>query len=262
MRRNFRRYVMGGTSKAVSYALAESTPGESEPSVTAEPSAEPSTEPSAEPTPATPGEAEPSTEPTSEPTSEPTAAPTSDSSSSSGSTTNAAATVESTATPAPVLSSTEQVEKTFDFISSIEKENAVVELLGTEEIFSDKEYAEVTKLPLQEQIPVTLSSVGCDQIAQSIIHSLNLTLSSKANELAAQLGSTEKLTARECERKLAETFPAYQVKVNGVTYRFYVMTAQVKVNGVTRNYHFGFRLDENGEWVLVHLDEADLIPIA
>ena len=126
MRRNFRRYVMGGTSKAVSYALAESTPGESEPSVTAEPSAEPSTEPSAEPTPATPGEAEPSAEPTSEPTSEPTAAPTdepspeptsapaSDSSSSSGSTgstTNAAATVESTATPAPVLSSTEQVEK-------------------------------------------------------------------------------------------------------------------------------------------------------
>lgn len=284
MLRNFRRYVMqgGGTSKAVSYALAESTPGESEPSVTAEPSAEPSTEPSAEPTPATPGEAKPSTEPTSEPTSEPTAAPTdepspeptfvptpeptsapaSDSSSSSGSTTNAAATVESTATPAPVLSSTEQVEKTFDFISSIEKENAVVELLGTEEIFSDKEYAEVTKLPLQEQILVTLSSVGCDQIAQSIINSLNLTLSSKANELTAQLGSTEKLTARECEQKLAETFPAYQVKVNGVTYRFYVMTAQVKVNGVTQNYHFGFRLDENGEWVLVHLDEAALIPIA
>ena len=138
----------------------------------------------------------------------------------------------------------------------------MVELLGMEEIFSDKEYAEVTKLPLQEQILVTLSSVGCDQIAQSIIHSLNLTLSSKANELTVQLGSTEKLTARECEQKLAETFPAYQVKVNGVTYRFYVMTAQVKVNGVTQNYHFGFRLDENGEWVLVHLDEADLIPIA
>ena len=133
-------------------------------------------------------------------------------------------------------------------------------MLGTEEIFSDKEYAEVTKLPLQEQILVTLSSVGCDQIAQSIINSLNLTLSSKANELTAQLGSTEKLTARECEQKLAETFPAYQVKVNGVTYRFYVMTALV--NGVTQNYHFGFRLDENGEWVLVHLDEADLIPIA
>ena len=122
----------------------------------------------------------------------------------------------------------------------------MVELLGTEEIFSDKEYAEVTKLPLQEQILVTLSSVGCDQIAQSIINSLNLTLSSKANELTAQLGSTEKLTARECEQKLAETFPAYQVKVNGVT----------------QNYHFGFRLDENGEWMLVHLDEAALIPIA
>ena len=33
--------LFGGTSPAFSHALAESTPGESEPSVTAEPSAEP-----------------------------------------------------------------------------------------------------------------------------------------------------------------------------------------------------------------------------
>ena len=232
MRRDLCRYVIrrGGTSPAFSHALAESTPGESEPSVTAKPSTEPTSAP------------------VDEPSAEPTAAPASDSSSTSGSTSSssssAAATAAPTATPAPVLNQAE------------------VEVVGAEEIFSAEEYAEVTKLPLQEQILVTLSSVGCDQIAQSIIRSMNLTLSAKANELSVQLGGSENLMAQECERKLAETFPAYQATVNGVTYRFYVMTAQVKVNGVIQNVHFGFRLDENGEWVLVHLDEADMVPLA
>lgn len=90
---------------------------------------------------------------------------------------------------------------------------------------------------------------------------MNLTLSAKANELSVQLGGAENLTAQECERKLADTFPAYQATVNGVIYRFYVMTAQVKVNGVIQNVHFGFRLDENGEWALIHLDEADMVPL-
>ena len=37
--------LFGGTSPASSHALTESTPGESEPSVTAEPSTEPTAEP-------------------------------------------------------------------------------------------------------------------------------------------------------------------------------------------------------------------------
>ena len=41
VRRDLCCYVVRGTSPAFSHALAESTPGESEPSVTAEPSAEP-----------------------------------------------------------------------------------------------------------------------------------------------------------------------------------------------------------------------------
>lgn len=41
VRRDLCRYVVRGTSPAFSHALAESTPGESEPSVTAEPTAEP-----------------------------------------------------------------------------------------------------------------------------------------------------------------------------------------------------------------------------
>ena len=46
-----------------------------------------------------------------------------------------------------------------------------------------------------------------------------------------------------------------EIEVGGVTYPYFVMELQVEVDGVLTIQRYGFRMDENGEWIFVMLSE-------
>ena len=65
-------------------------------------------------------------------------------------------------------------------------------------------------------------------------------------------------TVEEVQKKMEETFPVHEMKIGGVSYRFYVMEVNVRTNGQKQSFYFGFHLDENGQWQMIRLTEEDL----
>ena len=43
--------------------------------------------------------------------------------------------------------------------------------------------------------------------------------------------------------------------MGGVTYPYFVMELQIEVDGELTIQRYGFRMDENGEWIFVMLNE-------
>ena len=57
---------------------------------------------------------------------------------------------------------------------------------------------------------------------------------------------------------MAETFAAREMKIDGVSYRFYIMEVNLKTDGQKRSVYFGFHLDEKGQWQMIRLTEEEL----
>ena len=48
------------------------------------------------------------------------------------------------------------------------------------------------------------------------------------------------------------------MKIDGVSYRFYIMEVNLKTDGQKRSVYFGFHLDEKGQWQMIRLTEEEL----
>ena len=232
---------------------------------TPKPTEEPTPKPTEEPTP------KPTEEPTPKPTAKPTARPTATPAPTATIAPTVTPTIAPTATPIPNPEAAKDTIKAFEAMAEMEEvvkttetnTTTIVEVVGAKEAMEETEYVKLQELSVQEQILVTLSSVGCEDVMQSLVQVMNIALSEKADELVTQMRSrmeptTLPGTAEEVEKKMAETFAAREMKIDGVSYRFYIMEVNLKTDGQKRSVYFGFHLDEKGQWQMIRLTEEEL----
>ena len=232
---------------------------------TPKPTEEPTPKPTKEPTP------KPTAKPTPKPTAKPTARPTATPAPTATIAPTATPTIAPTATPIPNPEAAKDTIKAFEAMAEMEEvvkttetnTTTIVEVVGAKEAMEETEYVKLQELSVQEQILVTLSSVGCEDVMQSLVQVMNIALSEKADELVTQMRirmepTTLPGTAEEVEKKMAETFAAREMKIDGVSYRFYIMEVNLKTDGQKRSVYFGFHLDEKGQWQMIRLTEEEL----
>ena len=174
--------------------------------------------------------------------------------------------VEFVATPEPeATAAPEMVSTLLDTVAQAEAEGSevTVEVVGAQEVFSETEYEQLKTLPAQEQMLVTLASIGLEDVVQSALASMDMTLSAEAETLTAQvaerfaaMGEEERV---QVEEKLEQLFPKTQVTVGEKTYEYFVIDLQITVDGMVRVERYGFRYDEElGQWVFEKLDLIDM----
>ena len=154
------------------------------------------------------------------------------------------------------------VETLFEAVTEAEAEgkDVEVEIVGAQEVMTQEEYTELKTLSAQEQVLVTLKSVGLDEVVQAAVSAMNVTVSNEAASLMDKVGTrVEKMTAEEktaYEDKLAEYFPVTERVIGGVTVRTFTIDMKIVVDGYERVERYQFYLDENGEWVFEKVDLA------
>ena len=245
---------------------------------TPEPTPAPTPVPTPEPTPAPTPEPEPAPTPEPEPDPEPEPEPVVKKPSVKNETdTQFVPTPEPTATPEPsyaptvVTESQPLVETLIAVAELVEQEGAEVhiEVVGAAEVMPEEEHQQLKALPVQEQLLITLSSIGFDEVVESAAASMNLTLSDDAQALRTQINTRmENLTPEETvelQEKLATYFPVQQVRSgDGQVHTYFILELSIEVDGVARIERYGFRLDEEtGEWIFVPLTDEELLkPVA
>lgn len=167
-------------------------------------------------------------------------------------------------TPAPVPESQPMVQTLMAVVESAEQqgEQVSIEIVGAAEIMEAEEHAQLKALPVQEQILVTLSSIGFDEVVEAAAAAMNLTLSGEAQALREQINARiSSLTQEESEQlqeKLTAYFPVEEITANGETYAYFVIELRIEVDGAARIERYGFRLDdETGEWIFVSLSTLE-----
>lgn len=154
------------------------------------------------------------------------------------------------------------VETLFEAVTEAEAEgkDVEVEIVGAQEVMTQEEYTELKTLSAQEQVLVTLKSVGLDEVVQAAVSAMNVTVSNEAASLMDKVGTrVEKMTAEEktaYEDKLAEYFPVTERVIGGVTVRTFTIDMKIVVDGYERVERYQFYLDENGEWIFEKVDLA------
>ena len=154
------------------------------------------------------------------------------------------------------------VEKLVETVSQAEASGSEVkvEVVGAQQVMTETEYEQLKTLPVQEQVLVTLASIGFEEVVNAAVETMNnVELSDNALKLmdtvSARMTAASTEEREEMETKLAKYFPVREIEVGGVTYPYFVMELQVEVDGVLTIQRYGFRMDENGEWVFVMLSE-------
>ena len=154
------------------------------------------------------------------------------------------------------------VEKLVETVAQAEASGSEVkvEVVGAQQVMTETEYAQLKTLPAQEQILVTLASIGFEEVVNAAVETMNnVELSDNALKLmdtvSARMTAASTEEREEMETKLAKYFPVREIEVGGVTYPYFVMELQIEVDGVLTIQRYGFRMDENGEWIFVMLNE-------
>ena len=154
------------------------------------------------------------------------------------------------------------VEKLVETVSQAEASGSEVkvEVVGAQQVMTETEYEQLKTLPVQEQVLVTLASIGFEEVVNAAVETMNnVELSDNALKLmdtvSARMTAASTEEREEMETKLAKYFPVREIEVGGVTYPYFVMELQIEVDGELTIQRYGFRMDENGEWVFVMLSE-------
>ena len=206
--------------------------------------------------------------PSPKPTATPTPQPSTGNSGSSGST-GTGSTVTATAvptaapieeTPAPSAAPQEMVSTLVEAVTNAEATGATVEVVGAQEVFSEAEYVRLEALPVQEQVLVTLASIGMKDVVEAAMLALNTELSDDAEALIEDVEARmAAMTAEEreaLEQTLTEYFPVETVIENGVEVEYFVIELEVTTSfGMRTRQRYGFRYDELAQqWIFVNLD--------
>lgn len=151
-------------------------------------------------------------------------------------------------------------------IDAIERENegasVSISIVNVEKVVTAEEKAELDALPAKEQILVLLSAIGYDTEVQAALSSMDMELSAEAVALTQAI--QERIATASDEEKAAfealllECFPVETVMIDGEPVDYFVIELQVDVDGEIHFERYGFRFDENGEWIFARLSISEI----
>lgn len=151
-------------------------------------------------------------------------------------------------------------------INAIERENegasVSIAIVNVEKVVTAEEKAELDALPAKEQILVLLSAIGYDTEVQAALSSMDMKLSTEAIALTQAI--QERIATASDEEKAAfealllECFPVETVMIDGEPVDYFVIELQVEVDGEIHFERYGFRFDENGEWIFARLSISEI----
>lgn len=151
-------------------------------------------------------------------------------------------------------------------IDAIERENegasVSISIVNVEKVVTAEEKAELDALPAKEQILVLLSAIGYDTEVQAALSSMDMELSTEAVALTQAI--QERIATASDEEKAAfealllECFPVETVMIDGEPVDYFVIELQVEVDGEIHFERYGFRFDENGEWIFARLSISEI----
>ena len=151
-------------------------------------------------------------------------------------------------------------------IDAIERENegasVSIAIVNVEKVVTAEEKAELDALPAREQILVLLSAIGYDTEVQAALSSMDMELSTEAIALTQAI--QERIATASDEEKAAfealllECFPVETVMIDGEPVDYFVIELQVEVDGEIHFERYGFRFDENGEWIFARLSISEI----
>lgn len=151
-------------------------------------------------------------------------------------------------------------------IDAIEQENegasVSISIVNVEKVVTAEEKAELDALPAKEQILVLLSAIGYDTEVQAALSSMDMELSTEAIALTQAI--QERIATASDEEKAAfealllECFPVETVMIDGEPVDYFVIELQVEVDGEIHFERYGFRFDENGEWIFARLSISEI----
>lgn len=151
-------------------------------------------------------------------------------------------------------------------IDAIEQENegasVSISIVNVEKVVTAEEKAELDALPAREQILVLLSAIGYDTEVQVALSSMDMELSTEAIALTQAI--QERIATASDEEKAAfealllECFPVETVMIDGEPVDYFVIELQVEVDGEIHFERYGFRFDENGEWIFARLSISEI----
>ena len=151
-------------------------------------------------------------------------------------------------------------------IDAIERENegasVSISIVNVEKVVTAEEKAELDALPAKEQILVLLSAIGYDTEVQAALSSMDMELSTEAIALTQAI--QERIATASDEEKAAfealllECFPVETVMIDGEPVDYFVIELQVEVDGEIHFERYGFRFDENGEWIFARLSISEI----
>ena len=151
-------------------------------------------------------------------------------------------------------------------IDAIEQENegasVSISIVNVEKVVTAEEKAELDALPAKEQILVLLSAIGYDTEVQAALSSMDMELSTEAIALTQAI--QERIATASDEEKAAfealllECFPVETVMIDGEPVDYFVIELQVEADGEIHFERYGFRFDENGEWIFALLSISEI----
>ena len=151
-------------------------------------------------------------------------------------------------------------------IDAIEQENegasVSISIVNVEKVVTAEEKAELDALPAKEQILLLLSAIGYDTEVQAALSSMDMELSTEAIALTQAI--QERIATASDEEKAAfealllECFPVETVMIDGEPVDYFVIELQVEVDGEIHFERYGFRFDENGEWIFARLSISEI----
>lgn len=151
-------------------------------------------------------------------------------------------------------------------INAIERENegasVSIAIVNVEKVVTAEEKAELDALPAKEQILVLLSAIGYDTEVQAALSSMDMELSTEAIALTQAI--QERIATASDEEKAAfealllECFPVETVMIDGEPVDYFVIELQVELDGEIHFERYGFRFDENGEWIFARLSISEI----
>ena len=151
-------------------------------------------------------------------------------------------------------------------IDAIEQENdgasVSIEIVNVEKVVTAEEKAALDVLPAKEQVLVLLSAIGYEAEVQNALSTMDMELSVEAVALTqtiqARITNASDEEKAAFEALLLECFPVETVIIDGEAVDYFVIELQVEVDDETHFERYGFRFDENDEWIFARLSIGEV----
>lgn len=147
----------------------------------------------------------------------------------------------------------EAIEALGESLEEEAKQGAVIEIVNLDLVLEADEMDALEELPVKEQLLVMLFAIGPTDFVDQ-----DTALSEQAAQLVQSITErVSKMTAAEkkaFEDLIALTFPAETIVIDGVAYDFFVIDVEIKDGDTDKVERYGFRKDDDGQWILTQLN--------